>query len=85
MTLENLPSWRSLANQSRLAELGFPEALGGYSIVGEREQEQSSTRNTRPTRIYHTHCEDPRPRMRAEDHRPIKCTMSDRRQIPLSK
>ena len=27
----------------------------------EHEQEQSSQRNTRPTRIYHTHREDPRP------------------------
>lgn len=53
---------------------------------------KTTKRNTRPTRIYHTHREDPKS-IRcvycAEDHRPIECTkvtnLSDRRQILFSK
>ena len=58
----------------------------------KRDQEQSSKRNTRQTRIYYTHLQDPKPSRCVycgEDHRPTECTkvtnLSDRRQILLSK
>ena len=105
MTLHKLPSirgdlvrtdphWESwdfvkLSEAIRLWVRGNPADIAPRN---EREQEQSAKRNTRQTRIYHTHREHPRPRRCVycgEDHRPTECTkvtnLSDRRQVLLSK